>query len=338
MSTAPSPSVLRHHLPTIGADLEKEILATPKIRPAHIDDLVLEESVLMVSARPGMGKSCLLLSMVSAASMGVPAYGALDIPRPLRVYIFCPERSGKELRERIARMRERVPFNTNQFTIDDGMTGIVDISSERSREQVFKGVESVFPGGIDLFCVEGMYGMTRKPLASEEAANEFYRFNAEMQTRYPGCAIWYSHHTKKTQRDDKGKEMPDDWFGSQFLMANVTGAYLFERLPGNKSRVVQKKDTVSGLADELVFDFDKESFTMTLEPASPLITLKERFRSYANACFREGKTFSYDDLASLGRVSSSTLQRQVLTWVHSGAVSNLNPSGKKGLYKVNTII
>lgn len=327
-------SLYRRNPPLFGKALRDAINATPSIRPVLIEDFVLEESVMMVSAKPGCGKTCLLLTVIAQGTLGLPVFGHLPVPHPLRIYIGCPERKALEIHERLKTMQEKgINYDENNLCIDDGYTGLLDISNELSAKEVVSGAKAAFPNGVDLVCFEGMYGMTKKPLSSEEAANEFYRFNAMLIATLK-CSIWYSHHTKKTQHDKEGNELPDNWFGSQFLMANVTAAYLLERVKGkrNQSRMKQQKDTVSGIADELIFDFDPETFTLTLDRDTGLLSNKERLRAFVNSCYRTSKTFTYDDLSRFSDLSHSTIARAILAWVKSGAIKNTSGNGHKGLY------
>lgn len=325
----------RHHHALTGADLQADIEKTPEIRPVYIDELVLEESVVMLASPPGQGKSCLLLTMIAHASLGLPVFGQLRCPRPLRCYVFCPERSAKELKERFKKIQRIIPANMDNIVFDDGMTGKVDISLQQSRDAIYREMDRLAQGNkYDIFFVEGLYGMTRLPLAKEETANLFYRFHSEMIANM-GCSIWESHHTKRIQRTWKGEELPPEWFGSQFLMANATGAYLFERLPEKfKSHITMGKDTVSGLANELAFTFDPETFTMSIDESSEHVSGKERVRIFVNSCLQTGKPFTYDSLIHITNLSQSTLTRTVMTWVKEGKVSNVSGSGKKGLYQV----
>lgn len=338
MTTSPiTPFVdpYRHHQALTGVALQHDIDATPEVRPVYIDELVLEESVVMLASPPGQGKSCLLLTMIAHASAGLPVFGQLRCPRPLRCYVFCPERSARELKERFRKIQRAIPAVMENIVFDDGMTGKVDIALQGSRDSIYREMDRLSKGTkYDIFFIEGLYGMTRLPLAKEETANLFYRFHSEMIARM-GCSIWESHHTKKIQRNWKGEELPAEWFGSQFLMANATGAYLFQRLPqAYKSHITMGKDTVSGLASELGFTFDPETFTMEVDVSSEHVSGKERIRIFVNTCLQTGKTFDYTQLTHISKLSQSTLTRTLMTWVKEGKIINVNGNGQKGLYRV----
>lgn len=324
-------SIYRKAPPLFGAALDAAIATTPPVRPFLIEGILLQESVTMVAAEPGTGKSSLLLSVAVPASIGSDVFGSQKVLRPLKVYIFCPERSATELRERLHTIRQFIPFDTNNICIDDGMTGTVDISNPLCINEIKSGIRTAFPKGCDLFCVEGMYGMSRLPLASEETANLFYRFNADMIREF-GLSIWYSNHTTKRRKDWKGNDLALQFFGSQMLLANVTAAYVFERLTEkNVSRLFMFKDTVSGLASEMRFQYDAERCLLDSLGAT---AGADRLRQFLTGLAASNGTFTYADAQRVTDLSRSQLMRLLTGQVDLGIIDNTSANGKKALYKV----
>lgn len=317
--------------PLFGATLEAAIDTTPEVRPALIEGLVLEESVTMIAAEGGKGKSTVLLSMVVPACAGLLAFGSQRVMRPLRVYVFCPERSARELRERIKTIRKFIPYNPANLAIDDKLVGLVDISNPFMIDEIRQRMRVPWPEGPDLLCIEGMYGMTRLPLADEKTANLFYRFNSILIKEFK-CSIWYSTHCKKRQQNYKGEDIELQYFGSTFLLANVTAAYIFERLDQkNQSRMRQFKDTVSGLVEELTFQYDPErSLLETIGAGSS----KESLRQFLNATFNNGGTFRYSDAEHVTHLSRSALMDLLTGQVAEGIIINTSTKGTKALYRV----
>lgn len=320
------------------APLRKAISATPSVRASLIEELLPEQAIIMMASPPGQGKSCVLLTMLAQASLGLPVFKHLPCAHPLRAFVICPERPATELYERLHKMEEcGFPYG-DCLGIDDGLVGLVDIANASStklvRAELDRFAAAQNPPGIDLICFEGMYGMSRKPLASEEAANDFARWNAELQYNYK-CALWYSHHTRKGAKRDNGEDLPLVWFGSQMLMAQVTGAFIFERMKDqhNRCKMENQKDTVSGLAAELIFDYDAETFTVELSADLGLLSSLQRLKSYINASARTGSTFTYDGLETQTNLSHSSIQRRLVNWVAEGAIINTNKQGCKALYR-----
>jgi hypothetical protein len=335
-------ALIKRQRPAVwGAELDRAIAETPAIRPALIEDLLPQGSIIMNSSPSGEGKSVVMLTMVGQATRGLPVFNHLACLRPLRIFILCPERPATELFERVRNMKNAgAQWDSNRVCIDDGLVGLVDIANDSSMNAVMSEIDrfatSQEPQGVDLICFEGMYAMSRKPLASEEAANDFARWNAVLQYRYKGCSLWYSNHTLKDRVDGSGNQLPRTFFGSTMIMAQVTGAYIFERIKGTstRSRMKNHKDTVSGLANELIFDYDPESFTVELARDTGLVTARERLRNFVNACYREGKAFELSDLKRISDLSHSTLKRAQAEWIAMGAIRNLNHNGQRALYTV----
>lgn len=332
------PCPLRSRDAITGKTLADEIARTPENRPYLVENLILEKSVTMMAAEPGTGKSCVLATIFCEASVALPVFGQLSVPRPLTTYVFCPERPAYELKERCRKIGKIVPYDVNRLLFDEGMTGLVDLSNPKSIEQIFYGIDRNAPNGIDIFAIEGLYGMTRKPLASEETANMLYRFNARLMSEFD-CAIWYNHHTTKKRRAEDGTELPPQWFGSQFIMANVTGAYTLERLPKeNYVQLTQNKDTVSGLANKLSLTFDPETFTVRMGNGSDGMGGKEKARRFVNACLSTSKMFTYDDLEAASNLCHSTTSKLIMEWVAERRITNTKPNGHKALYRAEASV
>lgn len=327
-------------MPIGGPELEAAIRATPAIRPYLIENLILEESSVLMVAPYGQGKTSIVYTILIQGSIGQPVFGHLNCARPLRFYVFCPERRATELKERLRKAMDMgIPFNLNNIYIDDGMTGITDFCSPVSRASIFAGIDYAKAqhwGGLnpDVMMVEGLYAMSRKPMSDPEFAGGLMTFNTALHRIY-SASIWYSSHTKKQQRTVKGDLMDLDFLGGILIPANVTGFYLFERLDApNKSHMTQKKDTVSGLANELAFTYNHETGLLTLDQDSAQVTAKEKFRIYMNEHFRAGTTFGNSDLMFIGGVSQSTVTREISARVKEGAITNIAPKGGTAVYKV----
>lgn len=313
--------------------LAKAIDSTPEIRPHLVEGFILEHSVNIISSAPGQGKTCIILMVATQGSVALPVFGDLEVPRPLTTYIFCPERPSYELRERCKKIRKFVPYDLSRIVFDDGMTGLVDLSKTSCEDTIFFSIDRHCPHGIDIFAVDGLYGMSRKPLASEETANSILRFNSKLMNNF-GCSPYYNHHFAKTKYDNSGIALPPNPFGSQFLYANATGTYNFERLPGpNLSTLKLAKDTVSGLISEITLSFDHETFSMVSIGQSTGRAEKEKLRRFINACLQTSKEFSYDDLSKQCNLRIDTIRRYISPWVAENRISNVNPNGVKALFK-----
>lgn len=331
-------------MPLGGPELEAAIRATPSIRPYLIESLVLEESSVLTVAPHGQGKTSIVYTMIVQGSMGLPVFGHLKCARPLRFYVFCPERRATELRERMSKALEiGIPINMNNIYIDDGMTGMTDWLKQDSLDSIAQGVTAAKAGHFqgnnpDIFIIEGLYAMSAAPMQDPLFARGLMAFNTTIHRAYK-ASVYYSSHTKKQQRDHHGKLMDLDFLGGILIPANVTGFYLFERLSAtNKSHMVMKKDTVSGLANELPFTYDSETGLLSLDSDSTLVKSTEKFRIFLNECLRQNRTFKNDDLMFIGGVSQSSVSREIEGRLKEGSIVNMNGKGQKGLYRVLRLV
>lgn len=337
---------MRTHMPLGGPDLEAAIRVTPAIRPYLIDSFILEESSILVVSPHGQGKTSIVYTVLIQGSGGQPVFGHLACARPLRFYVFCPERRATELKERLRKALDLgIPFNINNIYIDDGMTGMTDFCLPESCASIIAGVNHARAGCFkgqnpDILIIEGLYAMSAKSMQDPEFARGLMSFNTMVHRDYR-ASVYYSSHTKKQQRTFKGDLMDLDFLGGILIPANVTGFYLFERLPTlNKSHMTQKKDTVSGLANELAFTYDPETGLLTLDSDSPQVKVAEKFRIYINECLRGNRTFTNADLVFIGGgVSQSTVSRAISDYLKVGAILKVSPPGPSpGVYKVLNLV
>lgn len=334
---------MRYHPPLGGAELAAAVRATPAIRPYLIENLVLHQTTMLMVAPYGRGKTTVLISMVVPGTSGLPVFGHLKCARPLRFYIFCPERSALEIYERLRKAEDLgYPVNWNNLYIDDGMTGVTDFCDiSETFGDICSGVKDAMNGHFrgeppDIICVEGLYAMSARPMVDPAFARGLMAFNTRIFRTF-GASIWYSSHAKKQQRDYKGNLIDIDALGGVLIMANVTGFYLFDRLDAPfKSHMVQKKDTVSGLANELVFTYNPESGLLELDATSAQVTAKEKFRIYLNSCLASGNTFTVSDLMHISGTSQSTVNREIAERVRARQIENVVGPGKPGVYRVVT--
>lgn len=329
-----TPNEFRHHDAITGQALADAIEHTEEARPYLVENLILAESLTLISSDPGQGKTCITLMIASQGSIAVPVFGDLHVPKPFTTYIFCPERSSREMRERLKLIRQTIPFDVNRIIIDDGMRGLVNLENPRSKEALFQSIHRNATNGIDLLIVDALYGMTAKPLASEETANMLYRFNARVLREF-NCNILYNNHNTKTRFTGDGSTLPPNPFGSQMIMANATAAFTFGRLPGpHLSQLKMVKDTVSGLANEITLTFDPETFTLSSLGAQGIRSRKEKLRRYLNTCHHDSKLCSYDDMSKASDLGNDSVKRYISPWVHLKKIVNTSDRGFKALWRI----
>ena len=103
-------------------DALRENVFNPNIkRKSLIDNLLSENSSIMVSADPGTGKSYLMLQALVQYASAFPVYGSFAVENSARVYIIQKERSVNEILERLETFSEKININFYNIIIDSSL-------------------------------------------------------------------------------------------------------------------------------------------------------------------------------------------------------------------------
>src|SRR3990167_4331686 len=84
----------------------------------------------MMSADPGAGKSTITAQAIAQMSCGLPVFGCLHVPRPIKCYYLSFERGREEILERLKVMQDIIPMDFNNIFINDTFIGfnVLDIN------------------------------------------------------------------------------------------------------------------------------------------------------------------------------------------------------------------
>ena len=92
-----------------GQLLKHEVHETPPERLPLVEGLIYEKSILMTTADPAIGKSTIMACAIAQMSTGLPVFGFLNVPRPLRCYYVPFERGRHEIIERFRLLESVIP-------------------------------------------------------------------------------------------------------------------------------------------------------------------------------------------------------------------------------------
>ena len=209
-----------------GRNLDRLLEETPAQRPSIIEGLLYENSILLISSDPGTGKSTLVANAIAQLSCGLPVFGSLHVPRPVKCYYIPFERGSQEIRERLKLIRESVPFNTDNIFIFENLDivapNLYDIDDQNF---LLNSIEKDCTRP-DIVFYDPIYASVQGGLSDETKVSIFTRFNTRLMARFK-CSTWLNHHTGKRSYDSKGLpiEKEDPYYGSIFLKAHCTGSY-----------------------------------------------------------------------------------------------------------------
>lgn len=295
-------------------------------RPAIAEGLIYCKSCLMIAADPGAGKSTLSLQTAMELTAGLPVFGALAVPRPMRVYYIQKERGPEEIFERMAAIQQTVPWNPENFWLDSELQRL-NFANEAHANLVISRIARYKP---DIIYIDPIYPGT-KGLSKDEVASAYCDFliGLEKETQ---ASIWLNHHTSRDVYHQGAKvERDDPFYGSQWLKAHVTGSYYVTTTERGTNWKV-KKSNHKNLLKEFDLSFDHETYCSTLEGHS--MTATNRFMLFLEAKRRENKVFTFSEaIAYLGCTVSRG--RQIFcTPPFSDMLTRSKSNGKATLYTV----
>lgn len=274
-----------------GEALKEELTKAPEARKPIIEGFLYEHSSLMVSSDPGLGKSTLLVSAFAQLSCGLPVWGSLYVPRPMKVYYIPFERGLQEATERLKHISEAVPINFDNFYINENFIGL-NVTDSKHADFIIKVIGQDCPKP-DVIAFDPIYAAVAGGLSTDEKASQFCRFSARVQHEF-GCSVWLNHHTVKPQLfEGKPAQRSDPFYGSQWLKAHVTASYHLKE--GSDGSVVldNKKDSHGNLRKKIVLGYNPENYTNFAIGIESSATQKERGIMFFRTCFHAKKQFTF---------------------------------------------
>ena len=322
-----------------GEELKQRINSAKETRPPLIEGLIHEGSVIMTSSEPGAGKSVLTACIMAQASLALPVFGQLFVPRPLNCYYIPFERGAQEIEERFKHIQESIPIAYEHISINDSFMGM-NVINERHADEIFSRIKSdadrCFGGKIDIIFLDPIISAVAGGIGNEDRASMLTRFTTRLQVAF-GCALWMNHHTTKdTYTSDGSKiEKDDPFYGSQYLKAHCTGGFFMQRRAADAGPVLTcKKDSHSCLLPKIELIYEPETYTVFMQGLGKSIPAKDRllmaYRTFRSA----NKTVTFREIQGcMMGVSDSHLRDLLRTPPFNTAFKMISSNGSNTLYK-----
>jgi len=300
-------------------------------RQPLITGLLYQNSILMVAADPGAGKSTLTAVAMAQASSGSPVFGFLEVPKPLKFYYIPSERGLHEIAERFRVLRDHLPICYDNIVLDDEMIGM-DVTKESDAEAIIARIKAQ-PFLPDVIILDPIYGFVKGGLSKDEKASEFCRFSTYLQKEI-GCAIWMNHHTVKTSyaTDGKAIDKADPFYGSQWLKAHVTASFYMTKTERG-CQLENKKDSHNNLHKAIDLIYDQESHLLVATNVESEDSVKTKILNFILRQKAANQPFTFAVLSGvLKGVSTSYLRRLLCTPQFSSMFIKVKSNGGKTLY------
>jgi RecA-family ATPase len=299
---------------------------------ALIEGFLYKDSVLMVYADSGVGKSTVVLNAMVQACSGNPVFGGLHVDKPITVYWILGERTPSEPLSRMKRMLLGIDgFLPYRFLLDYEMQGIdiLDPVGQEKAINILKLANQVNP--IDVVVFDPIYAMVSGGLSEDKSATAFTRFSSRVQKEI-GCSNILIHHSNRGGRDKNGKRQQGDMYGSRWLDAHCSAIYHLDN-NGNDAWLKKKKDNHSVLLDKINLFYDAETDLSYMSQDGKHISKIDHLKLWLKEQKRLDSTFSFNDMKEAIQVSTSNLRRLMMRQLELGITEVSKSAHGKKLYK-----
>ncbi len=277
-------------------------------RKVIADGFLYGQTINMMSADPGTGKSTVSVQMAVELAAGLPVFGVFHVPRPMKILYFQAERSIIETLERIQTIGRVLPVLSENLFITDEYQKLNLLDPKQA--DLF--IECIVREcrDLDIIFIDPIYACVQGGLKDDIPASAFTKAMSKLQ-KETGATLWYNHHTVKTQNDNRGNviQRDDPYYGSQWIKAHVTGSYHLRECNGGVELVL-KKDNYRLLPEKIILEYDPETGLCSV-PLQELPAI-ERVKNFIRARERDEKTFYFKDLESTTKVCTRRLREIVM--------------------------
>lgn len=317
-----------------GATLDEALETCGESPPVLIDQLISDNSTVMLSGDGDTGKSIISLCVAAAASSGLPVWGQFDCRTPLKIYYLVGERNARESLIRLRQMRAKLPLNKENFSINGSLVGTIDLSSDIYVASFIDFLKKDWPG-LQLLFLEPIYAMV--PVWDERHVLALVR-NLTLIKAQLNCAVWLTHHNTKSIVSTWGseKQRANAYYGPVWLYNHVEGQYSVTKTGDNTRKLTMQKDTNRIMLSEIPLVYDSSTCTVEMDPNDLLAPLKVRDRMYVflRRCENENRGFTLNEIMLQTCVSRATFFRICDRPPWNGRISNTNAPGKEAFYTI----
>lgn len=182
-----------------------------------IEDLIHKQGLAIVAAPPGIGKTQFSLNLALSVSSGRDFLN-WKVSRPRRVLFLSLEMMQPELKFYLDKMatefteKEKELFDSNCFFL---ARQAFRLNSETNQRLLLDWIDEIQPEGI---FIDSLSRCTGGDLEKGEIDTVFDFLNKEIRDKR-GCFLWFVHHNRKANFQQKQPKKLEDLYGSQYIGA-----------------------------------------------------------------------------------------------------------------------
>lgn len=196
-------------------------------RESIIEGILNAGDNLVISSKPGTGKSILALQLICSLTTGKDFLDTFPVTRKYRVLYVQTEGDRAETILRLGHMQKGIPIDDN-YWVHYNAVGI----TLNTEEGLNNFLSEILPIAIkfDVIIIDPLYATVKGTLNADDVATDWQRsmriVRKKLQTKL--TVIVFHHETTKTQRDNQGNthlKSNDDLMGSTMWPAWMSSNY-----------------------------------------------------------------------------------------------------------------
>lgn len=290
--------------PLYGDSLRDAVRSEQAKRKPIIPGILYEQTMTMLFADSGVGKSTLMAQLIAQLSTGMPIFGALELERAYTCYYLQFERTHLEITERLKEMEKVIPVDYSKIIVDDRIVGVNLLRPEQAQatiDRIKRKSQKAGWSSTDLVFLDPIYASVAGGLSQDEPATIFTRFSSSLQKELH-CSNILGHHTSRQQYSSSGDKVDkeDAYYGSTWIKAHVTGSFFISNWKDG-THWTQKKDNYKCLFDKFALRYDPATYLSYMDGDNALSQKRDRFKLFLNSCHRTQHKFTVKEVVnSLG--------------------------------------
>jgi len=315
-----------------GDRLMEAIQSAKEKRAPIAEGFLYEQTINMMVAEPGIGKSTISTQVAIELAAGLPIFGLFKMPKAVKILYCQTERSIVEFLERVEVVSKRYPIVKENLYITDEYQRL-NLLNPSHVVLLIECIKRDCPD-VKVIFFDPIYAMVSGGLSADEPASAFTRAMSNIQ-KITGATLYYNHHTVKAQHDAKGYEIKkkDPFYGSQWLKAHVTG-YFHMTKSAEGVLMTCKKDNYRLLPGIISLTYDSE--TELCSVPSEEIPAIERVRNFLKIQEIANKEFYFNDIVRETQLCTRTIRKLLVHSSISDKLEVLSSIKNKNLYKIRT--
>jgi RecA-family ATPase len=314
-----------------GQPLIEAMSAIKNKRKVVAEGFLYEQTILMIAADPGTGKSTVSTQVAVELSAGLPIFGIYKVPKPVKVLYVQTERSLMELIERLEIIHKIMPIVKENLYI----TSEYQMFNLLNFEHVKVLIECILRDcpGVEVIFIDPIYPMVSGGLSKDEPASAFTK-GMNLVQKATGAILWYNHHTVKPSYSPDGAKMEkqDPFYGSQWLKAHVTGSYYMKE-QGEGVSLIKKKDNYNLMPHQIDLEYNPETELCTI-PFDKMPAL-DKVKHYMTMRKIDQKEFTFKDIQAQSHLCTRTLRECMASPNVISRLISINTNHNKRLYKIS---